>query len=56
MIAKNVTLREELAAELFIGTRLAFFMGLSLLYPPLLRVWPEILRGLPRMLQKRDLL
>lgn len=53
MLIKNLTWREELRAELFIDARLIFFFGLSLLYWPLLRVWPEIIRGIPKMIEKR---
>ena len=54
MIVKNVTLMQELKAGLFIAVRLVSFLVLSLLYPPLLGVWPEILRGIPTMLHKRS--
>lgn len=53
MLLKNLSWREELRAEVFIDARLLFFCGLSLLYWPLLRVWPAILRGAPKMLEKR---
>lgn len=54
MILKNVSWREELRAEVFIDARLLFFFGLSLLYWPLLRVWPAILHGAPKMVEKRQ--
>jgi len=53
MIAKNATLRQDIRAEIFIDARLILFFGFSLLYWPLLPVWPEIARGLPTMLRKR---
>lgn len=53
MLVKNMTWRQELAAELFIDGRLLASLVLSLLYPPLLTVWWEVLQGWPRMLAKR---
>jgi len=54
MITKNVSGRQMLKAKLFVDTRLVLFLALSLLYWPLLSVWPEIVRGLPRMVEKRN--
>jgi hypothetical protein len=54
MIVKNVSWRQEMAADLFITGRLAVFFILSLLHPPLLKVWVEIARGLPIMFAKRE--
>lgn len=53
MVVKNVTLKQEVKHELFIDARLAVMFLLSLLYPPLLTVWVEVIRGLPRMTEKR---
>lgn len=53
MVVKNASLKQELAHELFIDLRLAVFFLFSLVYWPLLSVWLEILRGLPRMGDKR---
>lgn len=53
MVAKNVSLKQILVHEVFIDLRLAVFVLFSFIYWPLLRVWPEIRRGLPRMLKKR---
>ncbi len=54
MLVKNITWREEMRAEIFIDARLLLFMGLSLLYWPLLRVWLDVLREMPKMLAKRN--
>jgi len=54
MIVKNVTFRQAVVHEIFVDARLAIFFVLSLLYWPLLPVWPEIIRGLPLMLEKRS--
>lgn len=54
MVVKNVTLWQEIKAELFIDARLLVWLGLSFLYPPLLTVWWEILSGWPRMVAKRS--
>ncbi len=53
MIAKNASLKQELKHEIFIDLRLLVFLVFSVLYPPLLSVWVEAGRGLPRMLNKR---
>lgn len=53
MIVKNASLKQELAHEVFIDLRLATFVLFSLVYWPLFSVWLEILRGLPRMWDKR---
>lgn len=53
MMAKNMTFKQELKAELFIDARLATFFCLSLLYPPFFKVWLETLHGLPEMFRKR---
>lgn len=55
MLVKNMTLRDDLVHEIFIDARLFVFLVLSMLYPPLLSVWWEIVRGLPRMARKRHL-
>jgi GT2 family glycosyltransferase len=54
MMAKNASLKEEMAAELFIDARLLLFFCFSLLYWPLFPVWGEIIRGLPDMMNKRE--
>lgn len=54
MITKNVTLKQELAAEIFILARLAVFFVLSITYPPFFKVWLETLQGIPKMLDKRS--
>lgn len=53
MLIKNMSLADEVRYDLFIALRLAYFVGLSVIYPPLLTVWPEVLRGIPIMLKKR---
>lgn len=53
MIAKNASLGQELRHEIFVDVRLLVFFGLSLLYPPLLTVWLETAKGVPKMLAKR---
>ncbi len=55
MLVKNITLTDDLKHEFFIDARLFAFFALSLLYPPLLSVWWETVRGLPRMLEKRTM-
>ncbi len=53
MITKNKSLKDVLLYDWFIIPRLACWLLLSLLYPPLLRAWLEAARGLPRVLKKR---
>ena len=55
MITKNASLKQLLLHGMFIDLRWLTFFLLSFTYPPLLTVWPEIIRGLPRMLEKRTL-
>ena len=54
MVTKNATLKQIVLQAIFIDGRFLLLLLLSLLYPPLLRVWPETIRGLPKMLAKRD--
>lgn len=53
MLIKNITLRQDMMHELAIDARLLTFFCLSLLYPPLLTVWVEVFRGIPKMVAKR---
>lgn len=54
LIIKNASIGQYLIHSPFIKLRLLTLILLSLLYPPLVTVWPEILRGLPRMVAKRQ--
>lgn len=54
MLCKNASLRDLIRHEVFVDARLLFFLALSAVYWPLLRVWPAMVRGLPRMAAKRD--
>lgn len=54
MIIKNATVKQMLLHKIFIGARALVLFALSFLYPPLLTVWPEIIGGLPKVLNKRQ--
>jgi GT2 family glycosyltransferase len=53
MIAKNASPLQLILHAPFIITRLLYIFLLTVLVPPLFSVWPETLRFLPKMLQKR---
>ena len=52
-VVKNAPTGELLIRGPLVDLRLLVFFCLSLLYWPLLSVWPEIFRGMPEMLEKR---
>ncbi|MEX0650066.1 MAG: glycosyltransferase [Candidatus Andersenbacteria bacterium] len=54
MLIKNMTLLDEIKYDWFILPRIIYMVLLSLLYPPLFTVWGEVLRGLFRMIRKRN--
>lgn len=53
MIVKNATPQQMLLHGLLVDLRSALFFVFSLLYWPLLSVWPETFRGIPKMIAKR---
>ncbi|MEX1997080.1 MAG: glycosyltransferase [Candidatus Andersenbacteria bacterium] len=53
MIAKNATPMTIFQYSPAIIGRGLVFLGLSLLYPSLFKIWPEVISGLPRMNRKR---
>lgn len=53
MVAKNASLGQILLHGPAIAGRLVVFAGLSVVYPPLFRVWGEVAAGLPRALARR---
>ena len=54
MVYKNVSLKEAFLHELFVDARLFTFGLMTLFYPRVCLVWWETIRGIPRMLSKRD--
>ena len=54
MIIKNATVTELLTHSPFILTRLFIFLFLTIVYPPNILIWVEILKGMPKMLKKRQ--
>lgn len=54
LVVKNASWTQLLFHEVFIDFRLSLFFLISLVYWPLLLVWPEALRGIPNMLHKRS--
>jgi len=53
MVFKNASLKQLLLRGIFIDLRILLFVSFGLLYPPLLAVWIETARGLPKMARKR---
>lgn len=56
MIVKNKSPKEVLLYDWFIIPRLAYWLLLSILYPPLFKAWLEAFRQLPRIIRKRRML
>lgn len=54
MLMKNMTIRDEILHDIFILPRIAALFILSCMYPPLLSMWSEIIRGIPRIMHKRQ--
>lgn len=55
MIVKNASVPQVITHTPVIAVRLAVFILLSLLSPSLFHVWPQIIQGIPTMIQKRHL-
>ncbi len=53
MLAKNMTLKDEIKHSIFIGARVFIFFVLSLFSPVLFRAWIEAWRGMEKMVKKR---
>ncbi len=53
LIIKNASPLQLLIHAVPIAIRAIVFFGLSILYPPLIKVWFEIITGIPTMLSKR---
>lgn len=53
MLIKNMSFKDVIFHDFFITGRLAVFLLFTVIYPPLLATWVEILHGLPSMVRKR---
>ncbi len=52
LVIKNFSIRQAHHLP-FVAARLLFFILLSIFYPPLLTTWLDIIRGAPKMINKR---
>ncbi|MGH9857719.1 MAG: glycosyltransferase [Acidobacteriota bacterium] len=55
MVVKNKSVGQAFLHDWFIIPRLMYWFLLSLAYPPLLKAWIDAVRGIPKMIRKKNI-